>query len=267
MHYRPEFEAVLHVCTRCNYHDRITVTQRLELLLDDADAFQELDADVLTMDPLEFSRPSGSYPDRVAKAQASTGRTEAVVCGVGHLQGRTIAIGVMEFGFIAGSMGGAVGERIARLFELAYDQRLPLIMVTASGGARQDEGVFALMQMAKTTAAAARLGEAGVPYISIMADPTLAGVTASFASVADVIIGEPGATIRFAGSRVVRGTVSRRAQADDHTAEWVLKRGMIDMVVPRRDHRRTIGRLIEILALDHASNNVLPADVAASSYG
>ena len=262
MHYRPEFEAGLHVCTRCNYHDRLTVGQRLDLLLDDAASFRELAADVMTADPLTFSRPSGRYPDRVAKAQASTGRSEAVVCGVGRIQGHEVAVGVMEFGFIAGSMGGATGERIARLFELAHDWRIPLLMVTASGGARQDEGVFALMQMAKTTAAAARLADAGVPYIALMADPTLAGVTASFAAVADVIIGEPGATIRFAGSRVVQGTLSRRAQADDHTSEWVLRRGMIDAVVPRRDQRRTIGRLIELLAPARASRGAGVGDAA-----
>ena len=262
MHYRPEFEAGLHVCTRCDYHDRLTVGQRLDLLLDDADGFQELGANVLSADPLEFSRPSGSYPDRVAKAQAATGCSEAVVCGVGHIQGHEVALGVMEFGFIAGSMGGAAGERIARLFELSHARRIPLVMVTSSGGARQDEGVFALMQMAKTTAAAARLAAAGVPYIVLMADPTLAGVTASFAAVADVIIGEPGATIRFAGSRVVQGTLSRRAQADDHTAEWVMRRGMIDAVVARRDQRRTIGRLIELLAAAHVTRGAEIGDAA-----
>ncbi len=267
MHYRPEFEAGLHVCTRCDYHDRLTVGQRLDLLLDDAGSFQELAGDVLTSDPLNFSRPSGRYPDRVAKAQESTGRSEAVVCGVGHIQGHEVAVGVMEFGFIAGSMGGAAGERIARLFELAHERRIPLVMVTSSGGARQDEGVFALMQMAKTTAAAARLADAGVPYIALMADPTLAGVTASFAAVADVIIGEPGATIRFAGSRVVQGTLSRRAQADDHTAEWVLRRGMIDAVVPRRDQRRTIGRLIELLAPARASRRAEIGDTARTRLG
>jgi len=173
----------------------------------------------------------------------------------------------MEFGFIAGSMGSATGEKITRLFEHALSHRLPVITVTASGGARQDEGLFALMQMARTTAAAARLGEAGLPHICVMADPTVAGVTASLAAVADVILGEPGATSRFAGSRVVQGTLSRRAQADDHTAEWVQRRGMIDAVVPRRDQRRTIGRLIELLAPARISRRAEIGDSARTRLG
>ncbi len=248
MHYRPEFEASLRVCPACNYHDRMTAAERIALLLDDPPSFRELDAEVTAADPLEFQRPSGSYPDRVAKARALTTRNEAVVCGAGSLGGRTVALGVMEFGFIAGSMGGATGEKITRLFEYALRRRLPVVTVTASGGARQDEGLFALMQMARTTAAAARLGEAGLPYVCVMADPTLAGVTASFAAVADVIIGEPGATIRFAGSRVVQGTLRRRAPVEDHTAEWVQQQGMIDLVVARRELRRTVARVIAALA-------------------
>lgn len=256
MHYRPEFEAALRVCPGCNYHDRLDAAERIALLLDDPATFHEIDADITAADPLDFRRPSGSYVDRVDKARALTARNEAVVCGVGTLQGRAVALGVMEFGFIAGSMGSATGEKITRLFEHALSHRLPVLTVTASGGARQDEGLFALMQMARTTAAAARLGEAGVPHVCVMADPTLAGVTASFAAVADVIVGEPGATIRFAGSRVVQGTLRRRAPVEDHTAEWVLRQGMLDLVVPRRELRETLSRLIGHLA---------PVEVAASA--
>ena len=256
MHYRPEFEAALRVCPGCNYHDRLDAAERIALLLDDPDAFHEIDADITAADPLDFRRPSGSYVDRVDKARALTSRNEAVVCGVGALQGRSVALGVMEFGFIAGSMGSATGEKITRLFEHALSHRLPVITITASGGARQDEGLFALMQMARTTAAAARLGEAGLPHVCVMADPTLAGVTASFAAVADVIVGEPGATIRFAGSRVVQGTLRRRAPVEDHTAEWVLRQGMLDLVVPRRELRETLSRVISHLA---------PAEVPASA--
>ena len=248
MHYRPEFEASLHVCPKCNYHDRLSVAQRLALLLDDPAAFREFDADITAADPLEFERPGGSYPERVARARALTGHNEAIVCGTGRMGGREIALGLMEFGFIAGSMGAATGEKITRLFERARAHRLPLVIVTSSGGARQDEGVFALMQMAKTAAAAARLSEACVPYICVMADPTLAGVTASFAAVADIIVGEPGATIRFAGSRVVQGALRRRAPVEDHTAEWVLRRGMIDVVVPRPEQKEVLTRLIGALA-------------------
>ena len=254
MHYRPEFEAALRVCPACNYHDRLDAAERIALLLDDPGAFQEIDADITAADPLEFRRPSGSYVDRVAKARALTSRNEAIVCGVGPLLGRAVALGVMEFGFIAGSMGSATGEKITRLFEHALRQRLPVVTVTSSGGARQDEGLFALMQMARTTAAAARLSEAGLPHVCVMADPTLAGVTASFAAVADVIVGEPGATIRFAGSRVVQGTLRRRAPVEDHTAEWVLRQGMLDLVIPRRELCETLSRVIGHLA---------PADVSA----
>ena len=248
MHYRPEFEAALRVCPKCGYHDRLSVAERLALLLDDPATFRESDAGITAADPLEFRRPTGSYPERVARARALTGHNEAIVCGVGRMNGREIALGVMDFGFIAGSMGAATGEKIARLFERARTRRLPLVIVASSGGARQDEGVFALMQMARTTAAAARLGEAGVPYICVMADPTLAGVTASFAAVADIIIGEPGATIRFAGSRVVQGALRRRAPVEDHTAEWVLRRGMIDMVVPRPELSSVLTQLVSVLA-------------------
>lgn len=256
MHYRPEFEAALRVCPTCNYHDRLDAAERITLLIDDPDRFHEIDADITAADPLGFSRPSGSYLDRVAKARALTSRNEAIVCGVGPLQGRPVALGVMEFGFIAGSMGSATGEKITRLFEHALRHSLPVITVTASGGARQDEGLFALMQMARTTAAAARLGEAGLPHICVMADPTLAGVTASFASVADIIVGEPGATIRFAGSRVVQGTLRRRAPVEDHTAEWVLRQGLLDLVVPRRELRETLSRVI---------GHLTPAQTAAST--
>ena len=262
MHYRPEFEAALRVCPTCNYHDRLDAAERIALLLDDPGQFQEIDADITAADPLEFRRPSGSYLDRVAKARALTSRNEAIVCGVGPLQGRQVALGVMEFGFIAGSMGSATGEKITRLFEHALQHRMPVVTVTASGGARQDEGLFALMQMARTTAAAARLGEAGLPHICVMADPTLAGVTASFAAVADIIIGEPGATIRFAGSRVVQGTLRRRAPVEDHTTEWVLRQGMIDLVIPRREMRETLARVIGHLAPAHVSAS---ATVAAGT--
>lgn len=264
MHYRPEFEAALRVCPSCNYHDRLDAAERIALLLDDPDQFHELDADITAADPLNFSRPGGSYVDRVAKARALTSRNEAIVCGVGGLRGCPVALGVMEFGFIAGSMGSATGEKITRLFEHALRHRLPVVTVTASGGARQDEGLFALMQMARTTAAAARLGEAGLPHICVMADPTLAGVTASFAAVADIIVGEPGATIRFAGSRVVQGTLRRRAPVEDHTAEWVLRQGMIDLVVPRRELRETLSRVIGHLAPARASAPAAPVTPTAT---
>ena len=248
MHYRPEFDAGLRVCPKCNYHDRLSATERFDLLLDDPDGFNELDAEITAADPIQFSRPGGSYPERVDRARAVTGRSEAFIGGLGQLDGREIALGVMEFGFIAGSMGAATGAKIARLFDTARERGHPLVIVTASGGARQDEGVFALMQLANTTAAAARFGAAGLPYICVMADPTLAGVTASFAAVADVIIGEPGATIRFAGSRVVQGTLRRRGPVEDHTSEWVRRRGMIDMVVARPMLKPTLAALLDLLS-------------------
>jgi acetyl-CoA carboxylase carboxyl transferase subunit beta len=248
MHYRPEFEAALRVCPTCNYHDRMDAAERITLLLDNPHSFVEIDADITAADPIEFVRPSGSYIDRVAKARALTNRNEAIVCGTGLLNKRRVAIGVMEFGFIAGSMGSATGEKITRLFEMARREHLPVITVTSSGGARQDEGLFALMQMARTTAAATRLQDVQMPHICVMADPTLAGVTASFASIADIIIGEPGATIRFAGSRVVKGTIRRRSNVEDHTSEWVQQHGMIDLVLGRHELRETLALLISHLA-------------------
>ena len=262
MHYRPEFEAALHVCPKCNYHDRISASARIALLLDEPEAFHELDRDLTSSDPIEFERPSGPYRERVAKARALTGRNEAIVCGTGRLDGHPLALGVMEFDFIAGSMGAATGEKITRLFEHAREHRLPLVIVTSSGGARQDEGLFALMQMGKTTAAATRLAAAGLPYICIMADPTLAGVTASFAAVADVIIGEPGATIRFAGSRVVQGAMKRRRPVEDHISEWVLRHGMIDLVTPRSLQKTTLSRLIGLMAPPRTEGRAAHAAVA-----
>jgi acetyl-CoA carboxylase carboxyl transferase subunit beta len=260
MHYKPEFEAALRVCPACNYHDRIDASERIALLLDDPHTFQEIDCDLTAADPISFHRPSGSYIERVAKARALTGRNEAIVCGKGLIHSQTVALGVMEFGFIAGSMGSATGEKISRLFEMAARERLPVITVTSSGGARQDEGLFALMQMARTTAAAARLGD--IPHVCVMADPTLAGVTASFAAIADVIIGEPGATIRFAGSRVVQGALRRRAPVEDHTAEWVQKHGMLDLVVPRRELRETVSRIISHLKPSIVATPVIEAEIA-----
>ncbi len=248
MHYRPEFDAGLRVCPKCNYHDRLSATERINLLLDDPDGFDEFDADITACDPIQFNRPGGSYPERVERARAVTGRNEAFISGVGRLNGRDIALGVMEFGFIAGSMGAATGAKIVRLFDTARERGHPLVIVTASGGARQDEGVFALMQLANTTAAAARFAAAALPYVCVMADPTLAGVTASFAAVADIIIGEPGATIRFAGSRVVQGALHRRAPVEDHTSEWVWRRGMVDMVVARPMLKSTLAGLLDLLS-------------------
>ena len=177
MQYRPEFEAALRVCPTCNYHDRMDAAERIALLLDDPKSFVEIDADITAADPIEFVRPSGSYVDRVGKARALTNRNEAIVCGTGLLNERRVALGVMEFGFIAGSMGSATGEKITRLFEMARREHLPVVTVTSSGGARQDEGLFALMQMARTTAAAARLRDVHMPHICVMADPTLAGLS------------------------------------------------------------------------------------------
>ena len=258
MQYRPEFEAALRVCPTCNYHDRMDAAERIALLLDDPKSFVEIDADITAADPIEFVRPSGSYVDRVGKARALTNRNEAIVCGTGLLNERRVALGVMEFGFIAGSMGSATGEKITRLFEMARREHLPVVTVTSSGGARQDEGLFALMQMARTTAAAARLRDVHMPHICVMADPTLAGVTASFASTADIIIGEPGATIRFAGSRVVKGTIRRRSEVEDHTSEWVQQHGMLDLVLGRQELRDTLSQLITHLAPVASLHHIKP---------
>jgi acetyl-CoA carboxylase carboxyl transferase subunit beta len=245
INYRKLLERRLFVCPRCGHHLRLTVEQRL-LLVVERGSFRERDGDVTGGDPLAFA-DRVPYPERLAAARAATGRSEAVVTGTARLGAHPIAIGVFNFGFLGGSMGAAVGERLARLIEHAAARRLPLVTFSASGGARMQEGIFSLMQMAKITGALSRLRARRVPFISVLTDPTTGGVAASLALLGDVNLAEPGALIGFAGPRVIEQTMHQKVPADFQRAEFVLEHGMLDRIVPRAALRATLARLLDLL--------------------
>lgn len=233
----------LNICPRCGCHYPLTAAQRIELLTD-AGSFQELDADMESVDTLKFTGVA-SYSDKLAGSKAKTGLKEAVVCGTAKLNGIPYALGVMDFRFLGASMGAVVGEKVTRLIEYGTAHRLPVIMVTASGGARMYEGMISLMQMAKTSGALEMHKEAGLPYIVIMTHPTTAGVTASFASLGDLIVAEPEALIGFAGPRVIKDTTQAHLPEGFQTAEFLLKKGLIDRIIDRKKLRYEIGLCLE----------------------
>ena len=240
--YRTRLEANCHVCPECEYHYPLTADQRLALLTDDG-TFAEMDAALDSVDVLSFAG-SGIYAEKLAASKRKTGMTEAVVCGTAALEGHDMAIGVMDFRFLGASMGSVVGEKVTRLIEHASKRRLPLVVVTASGGARMYEGLLSLMQMAKTSGALALHSDAGLPYVVILTHPTTAGVSASFASLGDVILSEPGALVGFAGARVIKQTTQSELPEGFQTAEFLLERGFIDRVVHRRDLRDELSLLL-----------------------
>ncbi len=235
------------VCPRCSYHFKLGAWERIEQLLDE-DSYQEIAADLEPTDKLGFVSEKGKYSDELRAKQEQTGLREAVVVVHGSLEGLPLVAAVMDFRFIGGSMGSVVGEKIAVAIERASADRIPLLVVSASGGARMQEGLFALMQMAKTSAALTRLADASVPFISLLTDPTTGGVLASFAMLGDVILAEPGAVIGFAGPRVVEQAMHTRLPKDTNTSEFVLQHGMIDAVVPRRELQPTLARLLRLYA-------------------
>jgi acetyl-CoA carboxylase carboxyl transferase subunit beta len=243
--YKRELTESFEVCTHCDYHFRYPATRRLEILFNDGE-FEELDPEVMSADPLEFvdSKP---YKDRIEQAKASSGLPEAIVSATGKVGGHLVYAGAMDMSFIGGSMGSAVGEKITRLIERAIDNKGAVIIFSASGGARMQEGTLSLMQMGKVSAALARLHEKGLPYISVLTDPTTGGVTASFAMLGDVIIGEPKALIGFAGPRVIEQTIRQKLPKGFQRSEFLLEHGMIDMVVDRRQMRDTIIRLLDFM--------------------
>ncbi len=243
--YRKQLERRLFVCPRCGHHFRLTAEQRLQLLLDRG-TFVERDAGVGSHDVLAFPDVP-PYPERLRVMEDRTGHREAVVTGTGRIDGIVIAIGVFDFHFLGGSMGSAVGEKITRLIEHAAAERVPLVIVSASGGARMQEGIHSLIQMAKLTGALGRLRDAGVPYVSLCTDPTTGGVAASIALLGDVNLAEPRALIGFAGPRVVAQTLNEELPAGFQRAEFLLAHGMLDAVVERRDLRRTLVRLLRLL--------------------
>ncbi len=240
-----ELQENQHCCPKCDYHYRLTALQRIELLAD-ANSFEEHFTQFKPLDPLNFV-DSEAYADRLKVAQAKTGRDEGVAVGLCTLKEMSIALGVLDFSFMAGSMGSVVGERLTSLIELAIEKKLPLVIISASGGARMQESVLSLMQMAKTAAALAKLHEAGLPYISVLTNPTTGGVTASFASLGDVIIAEPDALIGFAGPRVVEQTIGHKLPKGAQKSEFLLEKGMIDCIVNRHELKEKLHHFLGFL--------------------
>lgn len=240
--YRKEIEKNLKVCPKCNYHFRISALERLELIID-KDSLAEIGADLLSADPLGF-RDTISYHDRINENQEKSGLSEAVITGEARIHGFNVVIAIMDFAFLGGSMGSVVGEKIVKAAEFALAEKIPFITIASSGGARMQEGIFSLMQMAKTAAAIGRLRDAGVLYISILSDPTFGGVTASFAMLGDLIIAEPKSLIGFAGPRVIEQTIKQQLPENFQRAEFLLDHGMIDMVVERKNLRDALGRIM-----------------------
>ncbi len=242
-----KFERSLQVCPSCGFHRRIDGRRYIDLLTD-AGSFVELLAELRSVDPLGFE----GYADRHVAAQRKAGTSEAAITGHATLTGLEINIGALQFPFMGGSMGSVVGEKIARLADRSLDRGVPLVLVSASGGARMQEGVLSLMQMAKTSALIARLRDAGVPYISILTNPTTGGVSASFAMQGDVNIAEPKAVIGFAGPRVIKQTIGQDLPPGFQTAEFLLEHGMVDVVVPRQELAATTARLLRMMSRKEA---------------
>jgi len=244
--FNKQLEKAMNVCPSCGHHFRLPAPVRLGQLLDEG-TFEERDAGLVSQDTLVFTDQK-AYPDRLAAAQVASGLRDAAVWGYGRIEGTRVAILVMDFGFMGGSMGAVVGEKVARAAEGALAERVPLVIVSASGGARMQEGTLALMQLAKTMAALERLKAARVPYISVMADPTTGGVFASFAAVGDVNLAEPNALIGFAGARVGAGTIGQELPPGFQRAEFLFKHGFVDRIVARADLRRELAQLLRYLA-------------------
>jgi acetyl-CoA carboxylase carboxyl transferase subunit beta len=236
---REKFVRNFSVCPECDFHRRIRAADYLQLLLDDGSA-TELDTDLRSVDPLGFPE----YPQRLKKATANAGDGDALLAASGTLEALPINVGVMDFAFMGGSMGSVVGEKITRLGQRSLERKFPLIIVSASGGARMQEGVLSLVQMAKSSAILAMLAERRIPYISILTNPTTGGVSASFAMLGDAILAEPGAVVGFAGPRVIKQTLGQDLPEGFQTAEFLLDHGMLDAVVHRRELKRTVGQLL-----------------------
>lgn len=243
--YKRELDESMQVCAHCGHHFRIGARERLAMLFDDGN-FEELDAEVISIDPLEFvdSKP---YPERLHQAKKSSGLPEAIINARGKVGDHRVLAAAMDMSFIGGSMGSAVGEKVTRLIERAVEERSAVVIFSASGGARMQEGTLSLMQMAKISAALARLDEARLPFISVLTDPTTGGVTASFAMLGDVIIAEPKALIGFAGPRVIEQTIRQRLPKDFQKSEFLLEHGMLDAIVDRREMREYCIKLLSFM--------------------
>jgi acetyl-CoA carboxylase carboxyl transferase subunit beta len=249
--YRAEVERAGRVCPKCRYAFRIGARERIASLTDGG-SFEERDAALVSGDPLGF-RDTKRYRDRVRAARDKTRLAEAVVSGIARIGGYPVVIAAFDFGFLGGSMGSVVGEKLTRAIELGTDKHLPVVIITASGGARMQEGILSLMQMAKTAVALARLGAAGLPFISVLTDPTTGGVTASFAMLGDVIMAEPRALIGFAGPRVIAETIRQPLPEGFQRSEFLLEHGQLDLIVERHDLRPTLRRLLAFFSDDAPS--------------
>ncbi|RKX29207.1 MAG: acetyl-CoA carboxylase carboxyl transferase subunit beta [Candidatus Zixiibacteriota bacterium] len=243
--YGKKMEELLWVCPNCDFHFRIPTQKYIDLLLDDGQ-LEEYDIEISSLDPLKF-KDSKKYPDRIKAAQQKTGKTEGVIAGMATMGGIEISFAIMNFQFIGGSMGSVVGEKIARAIERAIEKEVPLIIVSSSGGARMQEGILSLMQMAKTSALLAILHEKKIPYISILTNPTTAGVMASYASLGDVILVEPKALLGFAGPRVIQQTIGQDLPDGFQSSEFFMDKGFVDKIVNRKDLRDTVIALLRFM--------------------
>ncbi|HAG50246.1 MAG: acetyl-CoA carboxylase subunit beta [Deltaproteobacteria bacterium GWC2_42_51] len=243
--YKKEIEKNLDVCPKCNYHFRIDTHKRIAMTFDEG-SFVEFDADLEPVDILDF-KDTKRYRDRLKISQKTLPQKDALVCGEGRINGQRAMAAIFEFEFMGGSMGSVVGEKIARLIERAVNKKCSIIIFSSSGGARMQEGIFSLMQMAKTSAALALFRKTGLPYVSVLLDPTMGGVTASFAMLGDIIIAEPKALIGFAGPRVIEQTIKQKLPEGFQRAEYLLEHGVIDMIVERKNIKEMLGKLLAML--------------------
>jgi acetyl-CoA carboxylase carboxyl transferase subunit beta len=244
--YRAEFERNLHVCPKCDHHQRITARVRLENFLDENEERQEIAMDVFPVDTLKF-KDSKKYKDRLTQAQKATGENDALLVMSGTVNGLPLVAVSFDFSFMAGSMGSVVGEKFVRAAKVALEQRVPLVCFAASGGARMQEGLFSLMQMAKTSAILGQLSNEGLPFVSVLTDPTMGGVSASLAMLGDINIAEPKALIGFAGPRVIEQTVRETLPEGFQRSEFLLEHGAVDMIVDRRDMRDRLSKMLSVL--------------------
>jgi len=246
--YVKEIEKEHWVCKICSYHFRLQSDDYIKMILDDG-RLEEHDADLVSGDPLKF-KDSKRYPARIRQAQEKTGLTEAVRCGIGRIGGRMVSFAVMDFRFIGGSMGSVVGEKIARAIERSLEGEMPLVIISTSGGARMQEGILSLLQMAKTSALLSELQKTNIPYISVLTNPTTAGVMASYASLGDIIIAEPKALLGFAGQRVIQQTIKQELPEGFQTSEFFLEHGFVDLISPRKDLKKNLSLLLGYLSND-----------------
>ncbi|MBN2790166.1 MAG: acetyl-CoA carboxylase carboxyltransferase subunit beta [Candidatus Delongbacteria bacterium] len=241
--FREDWHNNLNVCPKCNYHSKITSYERIGLILDSG-TFEELNISIYPADPLKFTDAKESYAVKVENTRKKTGLNEAIVTGTGKINGLKVVVAVMDFRFMGGSLGSGTGEKILLASNYSYEKKIPLIIFSASGGARMHEGILSLMQMAKTCAGISRLDERKVPFISVLTDPTTGGVSASFATVGDINIAEPGAVIGFAGRRVIENTIKQKLPDDFQTSEYLLEHGFVDLIANRSSMKNTLYQVL-----------------------